>query len=1036
MEPKKKLKVIPMWQFFTDMKLVDKLLFSILFLTLVGTAVVAVMASENPVRWAIDVNEVSESQPEQVTLRSYTHNYRTLETQIGAWKEQVTYYATRITPQPWLVLGFILAQILGWAYLLASASYVRNFVAYIVFLAFGILIFVANAVNADNSLTTWLINGGLAVLLLVPAYLLQQEIWKPAFALRLLIFAVITALPFAIQYYTGGWVQLHSASVGMMPVLAVVAVVYLVFVSNDLNNLIFYLATNAKNPKYRLKLPIIFTLFLVLTALEFAMLQKSMGWNLLAEGNEIALRPMMLIAAASIITVGTKQALGPVLKPYIPTQGMSMGLVAIPLIGLSFIAYLVGTGEYLFLHMIERIAISLMFFSGIAHFFYMLYNFGPLIRNRINFYYLSMMPRKLMYFFVIALAIAGAGILEATSLASSKRLFAETMYNRLGDNELLLGNSAEAMIHYRTSVEEARGSVKGNYNLAMLELAASQDFNKVREHLRRASDFIPFSYAYLNWGALEQSDYSPVSAKTVLLEGSRRVPNAFISSNLAQAYLSLDEPDSAILQLKQAMRLEPENGALYANMGRLYLAYEKPEEAKKFLEAGLALPHPHRAVITNALFMNMRYGTQLDVPASLLQADNVKDSWETIFNFALERYKVGDLQAAAERLAHGNVPDPLDDSTSRSLRADSLLLDGMLLFEHGEIERAISRMEYIDVNFPEYRPYTNHFLGTAFFGAGSPEMAAAFFRKSVDGGRTSDLLSEAMMEFDRGNLDYAFLQLNLARATDSTLSADVNREMTKLQLANGDYFFATIGFDPGTLAVGDWMQIGHAAGQRGNKAAALEAFSRVLVKEPKNIAPYLEMAKISLALGDTLAMDNLRPALEIAPKDIALNVVHARILMQAADLAGATRIADDLKARAATDRDVRILLAEFSAAKSDTTTAIAELEKLRKENPIAPDVILPLSRIYRAKRMDFEGQNMLMAAKDINPENPDFWYELAHFERLLVRPEESGANALEAMKRATSLERSKQIAEEFKEEITSFRTMHPAEEEEIQDNGN
>jgi predicted Zn-dependent protease len=1037
MEPKKKLKVIPMWQFFTAMTPVNKLLFGILFLTLVGTAVVAVMAADNPARWSLDVSEVTENSPEEVTLREYAHNYRVMNTQIGAWKEQVVYFATRLTPQPWLVMAFIIAQILGWAYLLTSASYLRNLVAYVVFFAFGILIFVANMFEDDQSTLFWAINGGLLLLVLVPAYLLQQEVLKLAFAWRLLIFTTVTALPFAIKFYQGSWLALHSATVGMMPVLAVVAIVYLVFVSNDLNNLIFYLATNAKNPKYRVNFPIIFTVFLVLTAIEFVMLQKSMGWNLLSEGDDIGLQPMFFIAAASLLAVGTKQALSPVLKNHIPNLGMSMGFVAIPLIGLSFIAYLVGTGEYLFLHIVERIGMSLLFFAGIGHFFYMFYNFGPLIKHRVNFYYLSMMPRRLMYFFVVVLAIAGAGILEASGYANGKRIFKETLFNRMGDHEALKGNLPGAMAHYRTSVQEARGSVKGNYNLAMMELATGGNLDKAREHFRHASDFIPFCYAYLNWGNLEQSDYNPARAKSVLQDGGRFTPNAYLSSNLAQAMLRLGEPDSAILQLKQALRLQPDNGGLYANLGRLYMDYEKPDEAKKFLEAGLALTKVHRAVVTNALFMNMRYGTALAVPEALLQADNIKGSWETIFNSALERYKVGDLEAAARRLAHGNTGNPFTDSTaSSSMRADSLLLDGMLLFERGEIERAISRMDYIDVNFPAYRPYTNHFLGVAFFGAGSPEMAAAFFKKSVENGRVQDLLSEALMEFDRGNLDYAFMELNMARASDSTLNFAVNTEMAKLQYANGDYFFASLGFNQNSLTVGDWMQIGHAAGQRGNKAAALEAFRRVIEEEPKNPAPYLEMAKISLALGDSLAMENLQPGLDLAPKDLALNVVHARILLSQGKVDAASRIAQELQARAPKDRDVRIVQAQVSAANGDTTTAIAALEQLRKEHPISPEVILPLSRIYRAKRMDFEGQNMMMTAKDINPENPDFWYELAHFERLLARTEESGANALEAMKHSASLERSKLIAEEFKEEITSFRTAHSEELNEVENNGN
>jgi tetratricopeptide (TPR) repeat protein len=587
------------------------------------------------------------------------------------------------------------------------------------------------------------------------------------------------------------------------------------------------------------------------------------------------------------------------------------------------------------------------------------------------------------------------------------------------------------MLQYSAAVSEARGSVKGNYNLAMLEMSLTGDLVKAREHFKFSSSFIKFPYSFLNWGNLEQSEYSPRQASVVMRRGTREVPNAYLSNNLAKAFLQLDEPDSAILEMKEALRLQPDNSAFYSNLGRIYMDYDKVDEAKKFLESGLDLPKVHRATVTNALFLNLRHGSKIAVSEDLLQLPHIRESWETNFNFAIDRYHQGDIEGARRLLTRGQpeAASYSDSTASGSLRADSLLLDGMLLFEKGEIARAISRMDFIDVNFPVYRPYTNHFLGVSFFGTGSPDMAAAFFRKSVEYGRTSDLLAEAQMEFDRGNLDYAFMQLNLARSQDSTLFDAVNLESTKLQLANGDYFFATIGFDPNVLKVADWMQIGLAAGKRGNKAAALEAFRRVIALDADNPAPYIEMARISMALGDSLALENLLPALEMAPNDISVNLVHAQILIKQGDVAQADAIVKKLGA-ASKDRKVRIVNAELAAAQGDTTNAISQFEQLRKENPIDPAVVLPLSRIYRAKRMDFEGQNMMVAAKDLNPENPDFWYEIAHFERLLVRPEEAGANALEAMKRATSLERSRQISEEFKEEIASFNALHPAGEEE------
>lgn len=1031
MEPKRKLKHIPIWAFFTRMKTLEKMLFSILFAALVASGVWAFLAADNPSRWVMQIGEVSESRLHEIPLRTYTQNYRSMSTEIGAWKEDILHYASIMKPTEPLVIGFIVLQILGWAFLLSSATYVRHFFSYVVFLAFTILIVVANSMGPQLSPTDWAINIGLAALLLGAAGLFQQGILKFGYALRLLLFFVIAAAPFALQYHQGGWIQLHGASVGMMPILVIVALLYLFLISNDISNLIFFLATNAKNQKYRVRFPIIFAVFLIVSAIEFVLVQKQMGWNLLAEGDDIHLRPIHVILFASFFMVGTKQNLFPLLRERMSNLSLSMGLVALAVIGLSFIAYEVSLGEYLFLHLIERIAALLFFFTGIFHFFYVFYNFSPLIRARLNFYYLSMLPRRLMYFFVIVASVGASFALEMANQATTKRLYSAAIYNQLGDQAQLKGKPEDAKLHYKTSIGYARGSVKGNYNLAMLEIAAGENLANAREYLRYASSYLQFPAAYLNWSNLEQSELSPRLAVEVLRKGTKANSDALLWSNLSKAYFQLDMPDSAIIAMKEALRLDPENSAYYGKMGHIYMEYDQPDEAKKFLEAGLKLDEIHPLTVANALFLNMSEETHLEVPESILELPQFKNRWETIYNFALDRYQSGDFAAAKRILMHGNPEvDMINDSTqSGSLRPDSLLLDGMLLFERGEYAKAISRMDYIDVNFPAFRRFTNHYLGVAFFGEGIPEMAAAFFKKSVESGRYDDILSEAKMQFDRGNLDYAFMQLNLARIQDSTQFLAINSEMAKVQLANGDYFFASLGFDLNSLKKEDWMQIGIAAGRRDNRVAALEAFRRVIEIDSKATAPYLEMARISLRLKDSLALENLQPALNLAPNDPAINLVHAQILLSKGEISAAENIIKKLESTEAENKAFKLVNAALIAAKGDTNTAISIYEALLKENPIDPATILPLSDLYLGSEQDFKGQNMILAALDINSENPDFWLTAAKFERLLNRPEEAGANAQEAMKRTASLAQSQKIAEAFKEEIAKFSALHPIEEE-------
>ena len=141
MKPKRKLKVIPIYRFFQVMDLPSKGLFLILFGALLALAVGSVMSAEDPVRWALEVNEYHSPELEEIKLREYRENYREMHTELGAWKEQVSFVATPIIPQAWVVLIFVIAQVLGWAYLMASATYVKNWFAYIVYFAFAMVIF-------------------------------------------------------------------------------------------------------------------------------------------------------------------------------------------------------------------------------------------------------------------------------------------------------------------------------------------------------------------------------------------------------------------------------------------------------------------------------------------------------------------------------------------------------------------------------------------------------------------------------------------------------------------------------------------------------------------------------------------------------------------------------------------------------------------------------------------------------------------------------------------------------------------------------
>lgn len=1024
MDVPKKLKLIPLHQFYKAMDRPSRWMYLPLYLALVVAVIGMVAAFEDPSRWSVSIESVHNTLPEEVTLRTYSANYREMTTEITAWKESVMYYATPITPASWLVCTFILLQVLGWAYLLTAASYLRGFLAYLFYFLFAMAIFLSQAFEAIAPGQFWLINAGLAVLIFAPAYLFQQQVLRWRFAFRLLLNLGITALPFGIIYTFQDWVGLHTASVGMFPLLAFVALAFVIFVGKDISQLLFFAATNMPRRSMRATFPIMLTSFLIILGLEFVMLQEAMGWHLIPVDSGFPLRPVYLLALVGLLMPGLNQNFAYVVKGSLDNRGFSVLLTAVSLLAVSALGFHAGLGEYLYAYTFERLCAMLFLLGSLLHFFYMYYNFGDLLRARLNFYFISMMPKRLMFVFVLATMVLGTFTLDASEGLKTQRLLVASAYNRAGDVEMLAGRYPEAATFYQSAVGTAAGTVKGNYNQAMLVLKSGGDLQLVRDALRRASSFRPFAPAWINLGNLELDGSSPELARNYLREGLATAPNAFLASNLAQVHLALREPDSAVIAYQTALRLSPHTPALYANLGGLYLQYDKPEAARDFLAAGLALPTPDPSVVTNALFLNMKYGTDpstghktgLHVSDSLLDLPEIAASRTTSFNFAVERYHRRDT--AGTRLI-------LERLLKAEETGDALLLDGMLRFDRGEIESAISRMEYLDINFPEYAGYTQHFLGVGFFGEGVPEMAASHFHRSYLNGRTEDLFHEAVMEIDRGDHDYGFIQLNMARQQDTSLFSAVAREEALLQAARGEYFFASIGFDLGSLTAEEWIRAGLYAGKIGNLPGALEAFRRSLEKDPKQVKPYLEMGRISIAQGDSLATENLLPALKIDPQNVPVQVELARAYWMRGDRAKADTYAQAVKKAAPGDPEVQFLEADMALMRGDTAGALKQLQALHTTRPLDARITTRLAQAMRGRRMDFDGQNMLYTALEINPRNPDLWYEMAHFERLLDRLDQAGNAAIKATELQPDREKAKRIAEEFKQEIEEFRKLNP-----------
>lgn len=1018
---KRKLKVIPLHRFFQIMDWPSKVAFLLLFTALLGLCVGMVLSTPDPVQWSMDVVEVPAQQKEPVVLAEYEANFRRMTAEAEAYKENVIIGPRIITPKSWMVFIFVTALILGWGSILAGASYSKGYAIYGALLFFGLFTMIERMFEWQYPNLGLLIGLGQVVVVAGPVFLVQQGYLKMKFIPRLLLFTLLVAAPYLILHQLGGWEALHRANAEAFQAYLFFGLAFLFLIGPEINNLTFFLATNAKNRKYRASTPIIGAIFTILLGLQFMMLQDAAGWNLVDIPDDFPFRPMHLVAFSALVMVATKQNLYPPLKDYINNRGLTFVLLGLGLIGMGSFLYHSMLGEMLYSYSMDRLAIIILFLSSALHLIYMFINFSQLLRSKVNFYFISMMPRRLMYAFVVlATFLLGLGF-EASSGFHSRASFSTAVYNRLADAYLVEGDKAQAMGYYNAAVGVAEGGVKGNYNLAMLNWTVAERSDKAEEHFLQATQFLQFSPAYLNLAALELESGVLNQAIFYLNKGLEKEENKYLHNNLAQMYFMVGEPDSAIVHTKRALQMDPENSTFYGNLATIYMNYERYDEAAKFFKAGLECETLSPMTVTNALYLDLAHGIGLDVDEAIVRRPEIHDHLPAWFNLAIDRFRRKDFASTRSVLDSltASLDRGLPDSLKGSYRPPELMyLDGCVLFEEGEANNAISRMAFLDSNYPQLKGLTQHFLGAAYHGQGIPGMAAEFYRKSVENGRQSDILSEALMEIDRGNHDYGFMQLNLARSQDSTLGMYVSKEVSLLQRARGEYFLAGLdGMRPGAFSDDELIRCGIFAGQIGNLPAALEAFRRVIMRDSSSVTPYLVMGRISLENNDPLAKENIQPGLDLEPENIELLTEMARAHFQAGEVQEGLKIGNKVLAAGQSTSNIRLLEAEMALVEQDTSKAVELLKSLQARYPLLEKGVIQLSALLRTTDREIEAQNLVIQSLELNYRSPELELELARAELALGRIGEAAGAAKRAMALEVTLERIKRIQDEFGETL-------------------
>lgn len=1012
--PRKVPRHIPAFEFFKRLSLMAKLTVIKLVVLTAGAGIWAALAANNPTRWAIDLTEVTNAELQEVVFKEATQNYRTLSMTAGAYTETATYAAGPIEPPQWLVLIFPFVLATGLAFFLAGLTKVKTFSAAIGYGAVTFLFLLHGMATPDHWAVPVILFSTLALASLL-AFLFHQEWLKWSLPMRGLAFFAVLAAGIATGIYTGGWKALHAMEASMFPGIAIMLIGYILLNGRELINVILLAGTNAANPKWRLPFPVLLACCLMLLGLELLMLQDLFGWGLLPNLRDFPFRPIHLLTLTAIVTVITSQNAWIKIKESVSNPAYTLGLAGLSLAMVAGAAFYTSLGDYGFLRMTERLIISVSFFTGVFYLFYVIFNFRNSIGHKDNYYYLIMMPKRLLYVFVMVAVIFGTLILEASDGFKVKRFLLNSIAVLHADREMVKGELSEALVDYKVAQAYLPGDVKANYNQACLHLMVNQDEVSAQAAFDKSSAAFDFPLGALNKANLEMAQGHPWEARHTLQEMASRHFTVEIGNNLAISWVAENNPDSAIYWLKQAIVAAPERSTPAANLGLIYLSYNRPVEARKFLDAAARAADAGPVTFTNASFYNLAVADSIPLDTTWLSKSSFYQEQVPQLNMALWLMKHGDLARARTLcdtlLAAGETPDVM-------------LLDGMLKFESGQFDLGYSRIQYLANFFPDFAPRAWHYLGFAFFQRGVPEMAAAYFHKAADAGLVEDAFLDACMEIDAGNHDYAFTQLIAVRALSEKLIAPVSREIAMLQLARGFNLEASMEWDMADITQMERIRISRYAGHAGNIIAALENFRVMIEADPKTIVPYLEMGRIRLEQNDSLAIQDLEEGLKKAPDHYELNRELARALIQFGQREKGKSILTRITKGHEKDADLQLCYAQVALQERDTATAQRLLKQVIDADPLHSRAIRMAAQIYLDQKMDFEGQVFITAAITLNNRNAAFYYYLACFEQGLHRPEEAALAARKAMElQRDDIAANRRIEEQFKAELSATPTL-------------
>ncbi len=1017
----KRLPFLPLHFFYFEFGHDVKRWFWVAIIAVVLAAGFGFFAVENPTFWSLEVQEIGDFQEESVKLSTIENVYRSYELTAHAYKQHVSFSAGPMLAAEVPTAIFWLLQLLGWAFVLTATSLIRSrwsFLFYFIFILFihfsglGGMLIPALSEGAMHYIADFIV----ILPFLALAYAFQVNALKWAFSGRFAVFFLLLGGGFAAVWFQHGWVALHELATESYFAEVFLAIAFFFFIAKEPTNLFMALANNRQNPKNRLGLGPIIAIYVVWTMATLIMANEYIGIPFLPKGFSWGLKAIHVMIIAGLISVFTSQNHFHFVKTAFTSNTVYSFLVmGGSILTISHLGLMASQGDLAFIDSWDRLAAIFLFFVGLGHTAYIFANHSPLIRKKINLYYLLTLSTNYRFVIVWIFALIGVIVMEGRSSWSMEHRIKHSFSTQHGDlAHLKLMHGADLTLEEKQALETKRKnayiyasnetvySAKAFHNLGYFSLTSVEQLDEsIQLYLQTKN----FPYSVLNAANLYVVGQRPELARELLKGEWKKSQHPLIANNLGNLYFKAEQPDSAIHYLRQALLADLNFSAAYANLALVYERYDRPEEARQFLQSAVNSKEPSDAALTNAIAYQLTSGQTLSMPEIAWE----KASYNLKFNYLLQLLASDQKQAAKELVK--SFPEEENN-------ADAMILNAFMMFQQDSIENAISRFEYVDQVFVGKQANSYYALALAYLEQGVTEMAKLYFRKAGDEGMAIAELYEAQMEMTMGHLDTAYAKLSRVRVDHEELWEAASKEIAILFLivSYDNPLYAMTEFDVSKLTQEDYLRIGTLADSTDSYIPALENFRKAIAMDSSDHRPYLEMSRIYNRYSDPLAIVNLGYGLKVAPEepDLLLELSRAYLLQGKMDSLNLSlnRIPQEYF-----PHEKNKIIAQRDLIQGDTASALRILELEWKQHPLDQEVISTLAAIYTAQANYDAGNYLIASSLALNRENPNIWYYYAVFSRAWGQARDAGFGALRAIELSQSEARKRALQQEFQDEI-------------------